>query len=116
MFSGIISLDDISDKIHEATGQRKSITDKEYQELNEILENTAPFDKYEDLVEQFLSEKLNKLRFELKKTNFAQNLLTVMRNNLSQSNRSKKYPFEEFLSKFVSKIQKKKYPGLDIEV
>lgn len=106
---------DISDKIYEATGQRKSITEEEYQEFKELLENKAPFDKCEDLVEQFLSEKLSNSGFELKKTDFARNLLTVMRNNLSKSNRSKKYPFEKILGKFVSKIQKKKYPGLDID-
>lgn len=106
----------ISDKIHNATGQRKSITEEKYQDFKELLEGKASFDKYEDMVEQFLSEKLENLRFELKKTDFAHNLLTVMRKNLSQSERKKKYPFEEILGKFISRIQKKKYPGLDINL
>lgn len=106
---------DISDKIYEATGQRKKITDEEYQVFKELLKSKAVFDKYEKLVEQFLSEKLENPSFELKKTEFARNLLSVMRKTLSHSNRNKIYLFEEILGKFVSKIQKKKYPGLDID-
>jgi len=107
---------DINNKIHEATGQKKCITEEEYQEFRELLKKKDPFDKTEDLVEHFLSQKLNNPRFELKKTIFARNLLTVMRNNLSQSKRNREYPFEEILGKFISKIQKKKYPGLDIDL
>jgi len=106
----------ISNKIYEATGQKKNITEEEYQNFKELLRNKEEFDKYEELIELFLSEKLENPNFRLKKTDFAEKLLSVMRNNLSQTNRSKLYPFEEKIGKFISKIQKKKYPGLDIDL
>jgi len=111
----ISHFNDISDKIYEATCVRKIILEEEYQEFKDLLENKEEFERYEDLVEGFLAEKLDNPTFELKKTEFANNLLISMRKNLSQSNRSNKYPFEEILGKFVSKIQKKKYPGMDID-
>ncbi len=107
---------DISEKIYEGTGKRKILTESDLIEIRELLENKEEFDKYEDLVEKFLRFKLQNPTFRLKKTDFAQNLLYAMRKNLSQTNRSKKYLFEEVIGKFISRIQKKKYPGLDIDI
>lgn len=105
---------DISAKIYEAIGQRKNLTESDLTDLTELFENKEVFDKYEDLVENFLRLKLQRPAFKLKKTDFAHHLLIVMRKNFSQTDRSKKYPFEEIIGKFASKIQKKKYPGLDV--
>jgi len=107
---------EISDKIYEATGQRIKLTTSDLINFGNTLENKEEFYKYEDIVENFLSIKLENPRFKLKKKDFAQHLLNVMRKNLSQPNRSTKYPFEEIIGKFISRIQKKKYPGLDIDL
>lgn len=106
---------EISDKIYEATEQKYILTEVDLRDFAEILENKEKFDKYENLVENFLSFKLQNPSFELKKTDFARHLLTVMRNNFSQTNRSKRYLFEEIISKFALKIQKKQFPGIDLK-
>jgi len=106
---------DISEKIYEGTGQRTILTESDLLDLGEELENKDEYNKFEDLIENFLRKKLQNPTFEIKKTHFAQHLLSIMRKNLSQTNRSKKYPFEEVIGKFVSRIQKKKYPGLDVD-
>lgn len=110
------NFNEISDKIFNDTGQKITLTDSELINFREVLENKEKFDKYEKLVEIFLSSKLQNPSFELDKTDFAQHILSVMRNILSQRNRSRKYPFEEVIGKFVAKIQKKQYPGVDINL
>ena len=107
---------DISEKIYESTGQRINLNKSDLKNFKQLLENKEKFDKYEKLVESFLRIKLQNPIFELKKTDFAQHILSVMRKNLSQIKRSKIYLFEEVIGRFVSKIQKKKYPGLDIDL
>ena len=107
--------DDISKKIHKSTGQREFLTETDLIDFKTNLENKEEFDKYEKIVENYLSIKLQKVKFKLKKTKFAKHLLSVMRENFSQSNRSKKYPFEEIIGKFASKIQNKKFPRLEMD-
>jgi len=105
---------ELSDKIYERIDVKKIIPEDDYHEFSRVLENKGEFERYEDLVEVFLAEKIDNPAFELKKTQFASNILSVMRDNFSIKNRSEKYPFEDILGKFISKIQKKKYPELDI--
>lgn len=105
---------DINDKIYKVTGKKKDLTEEDLTNLNELLNNKMDSDKFEDLIEKFLQIKLQNSLSKLKKTVFAQNLLLIMRNNLSQTSRSQVYPFEEIIGKFVSKIQRKKYPGVEL--
>jgi len=100
-------LNDIKEIINVHREEKIALTETELEKLKETLEKKEEFEKFENIIEEFLSNKFNT---SLKKIDFAQHLLSVMRNNFAQKNRVKKYPFEEIIGKFVSMIQRKQYP------
>ena len=101
---------EISENISEKTGIKHKLSESEIAELEILLKGKHEFDKYEKIVEKFLREKLQNPNLKLKKTSFAQKLLTVMRKNLNLRKREKQYPFETIIGEFITKIQKKMFP------
>ena len=99
--------EEISEKIKEKKGEEIVLKKTDKKEFLEILKDKEVGDKYENLVEKYLKIKLNNEEFELKKTLFARKL----KNNIVLEGKNRKrYPFEEILGKFATKIQMKTFP------
>ena len=105
---------DLKEKNDKKSEIRLELKETDKQKVLKRLKDKQDSEKYEDIAEECLKIILKNASYEFKKTKFAKYLLDVIRKNLSMAERKRKYPFEEILGKFVSKIQKKKYPGSDI--
>ncbi len=98
---------EIKNKIESRSERKIELIESDKQELVKRLIKKKEIEKYENIIEKFLKEKVD---INMKKVDFANHLLNIMRNNLSNSKRNKKYLFEEILGKFIDKISKKRYP------
>ena len=103
---------EIKEKIELNSEKKIKLSDSEKQKLLNDLKDKAEFDKYEDIIENFLKSKLNKENYKLKKTNFANHLLAIQIKNFSKTSRNR-YQFEEVLGKFIDKIQRIRFPELN---
>lgn len=99
--------EDISKEITEKTGKELKLRESDKNEFLNLLKSKEDGDKYEDLVEKYLKVKLKNEKHRLKKPLFAKKLKN---NIILEGKNRKRYPFEEILGKFASKIQMKTFP------